>query len=1046
MVRASNVRRFVHLRVHSTYSLGVGLSSAADVCAHAQRAGYDAVALTDINGTYGFVEFHHAAKSIGIKPIYGTLVVVDSIVDDAAPPDERHALILLALDRGGLRNVCEAASISASRREGGESFEVADLDGLGDGVVCIVGLPSTVTAVLPRTSRAVLASLQSQFADRLFIEHLVHVPAAQRESRHQLEALAASTGVAPVMCQDVRFVGPEKHQLIDLIGSGDAPERDAPGDGSTHGMLSPDEMSVHYERNAEAYTNASLIASLVQPDILDALGTSDRTIKSLPAIDRGDDVHGVFTERVRAAFEREFEGIAAEERKEWEVRLKEEMDIIHGTELEDTFLQFQEIVQRTRRDGGAPGPATGLRLQSLCAYLLGITCFNPYVVDERFHPFFDERDRANRVLDLQIPAGRRAVTIAGLHALFDEAGVGYVPSVEHITAGRALKMIAKRMESQPPEYEEIVRIAARSPGATLQDLCTQNGRVGWLYKKSAVIREIVSHAAAIEGLPFGFIRSRRTLIISPNPICDFLGSTTNPESGERFVQSTRDSFPIGSITRVDLTALNALAVCARLGATGERDAPLPWEEAMRHGDIYRRIRRGEVDGVYLLETELIQRLAKEFEVGSFDDLLCFLALMRYRRGGLSLADRVKSYREEPRDLSKAPDEIRYVLNETNGWILFHDQLRDIVSVVTGLDPLNSAQMARRFARQNPAELATLRREFMMFAVERGTPMEVANSSFTWVLRAAGSTVSRQQIIAEALIVSTMLYLKKRKEVAYFTSLLNVHRRNEGKRAVYLEWLTREGRLLRPHINRSGNEYIEEDTGVRPPFWSIEGISEETSACIVATRGANKIRNRQEFDCLIADADVTYKAVEALVGAGALESVGIPANEKVRPPVEDPARGHAPDQLAFELDSPGSTSGTQAPPEAPSLLTSDPTDGNKRGSFHVLPTLAEFYPHPIASRVELAGRISELRSFRSSSGETVGFFTLRDSTASVPVYVPWERVDQYGEPLADRDSVLVRGTVKIREGRKVCEATEVAVRGGGIKHGETTPDQSAEGDS
>jgi DNA polymerase III alpha subunit len=241
-------------------------------------------------------------------------------------------------------------------------------------------------------------------------------------------------------------------------------------------------------------------------------------------------------------------------------------------------------------------------------------------------------------------------------------------------------------------------------------------------------------------------------------------------------------------------------------------------------------------------------------------------------------------------------------------VLFHDQLRDMVAAVTGLDPLNAAQMVRRFARHRPAELATLRREFMMFAVEWGTEMDVATHTFARILHSAGATVSRQQIIADALIVCAMLYLAMRHPIAYFVELANVHRGNESRRDAYLRRALETVPLLGVDINRSGLDYTVEDTGVRPPLWTVKGVGEESARRIVRARGTQKIRNSREFDCLIDDSGITYKIVEALVGAGALESVGIPADaevprREVKTPRSGSPRGHATNQLQFELGIP-----------------------------------------------------------------------------------------------------------------------------------------------
>jgi DNA polymerase-3 subunit alpha len=139
-----NIRPFVHLRVLSSYSLGLGLSTPWEVCRHARRVGFGAVALTDVSGTYGFVEFHRAAREADVKPIYGTLVFLDWSGASGAP-EPVQSLLVLALDRGGLKNVCAIASASAIRRERGEGMFAHDLDGRTDGVIGI-------TLVDPRDS------------------------------------------------------------------------------------------------------------------------------------------------------------------------------------------------------------------------------------------------------------------------------------------------------------------------------------------------------------------------------------------------------------------------------------------------------------------------------------------------------------------------------------------------------------------------------------------------------------------------------------------------------------------------------------------------------------------------------------------------------------------------------------------------------------------------------------------------------------------------------------------------------------------------------
>jgi DNA polymerase III alpha subunit len=138
-------------------------------------------------------------------------------------------------------------------------------------------------------------------------------------------------------------------------------------------------------------------------------------------------------------------------------------------------------------------------------------------------------------------------------------------------------------------------------------------------------------------------------------------------------------------------------------------------------------------------------------------------------------------------------------------------------------------------------------------------------------------------------------------------------------------------------------------------------------------------------------------------------------------------------------------GTSPPGPASARKPPVENDGNSRHGFRVVPSLSEFYPHPRATPVELAGRIRNFRDFKTSSGTSVGFFELFDSSGSVRVFVPWERVARIGEPLSDGCRVIVSGKVRLRDGRKVCDALEIVVAEGGNGHGETSPDDPSKGD-
>jgi hypothetical protein len=296
--------------------------------------------------------------------------------------------------------------------------------------------------------------------------------------------------------------------------------------------------------------------------------------------------------------------------------------------------------------------------------------------------------------------------------------------------------------------DEAVRIAGRFHGASLRELAETNRAFGALYRRSAGFRDLVAHAASVEGLPFGFARAKRTVIVSPRPLRDFFAYTVSPTTGDHFVQATRDSFPLGSVLRIDLSLLRVLGILP--ASVGRKHAPAA---------AYALIASGDLEGVYLLEGAP-GRLAPSFGIQNFDDLVHFVALMRWRGSGLSLAARLAAFRNEER-MVPAANVAGGVLEATRGWILFADQLRDVVAALTGWTRTEANAFLARLADHAPGNLATLRREFFKQTVERSVSLEDATAWFARLVRDSDSVVERQRVIAECLLTERCLEAKHR---------------------------------------------------------------------------------------------------------------------------------------------------------------------------------------------------------------------------------------------------------------------------------------------
>jgi DNA polymerase-3 subunit alpha len=857
-----NLRPFAHLRVHSTFSLGVGLSSPTDVCRHARRAGYDAVALTDIHGTYGFIEFHRAARETGLKPIYGTHILV-------APPDPDHdplTLLALAVSPAGLANVCALAGDAARERDVGGAVTLEGVARRSSGVVVLVGVwPER--RHLPDGTDTWLRELRDAFDGRAYAEVRT---GAERLRGERFARVCSSLGIPRVLTQDVRYVGPEKHQLLDLLDRAGDPAYEhrvhsasvGDAEGRGHGMKTAQEMSTWYDIVPDAFDNASTIAAMVERDLLGVIehgGVGAGSIPDYPA-------------RLRT---RTYAALAKRHGTDVPIgvmeRVEGELDRIDAAGLAGTFVRFHDVAAALRAADVLLGPATGLRLQSMCAFLLGITSFDPYRLDPSFAPAFDVAGREADTYDLQVPLASNDVVLEVLKGTFDGAGVAWVPSVEHITPSRALRMVGERLGVARESYEELLKIASGNHGMSLQELAQDNYRVGKLSRESATIRNLISHAAAIEGLPYGFVRSRRSLVISPVPLRDYLG-TSNGNGSEAFVQSTRDAFPLGRVRRVDISPLTALSIVADL----DPDAAAGRWEPRATPDAYERIALGDLDGIYLLESPFTGRQARRFGIADFDDLVAFLALMRYRRGDVSFPARVSSYRERSGPHAGKPHSNDPTIH-TNGWLLFQDQLRDVVTSLTGLRRGEAERLLERFRTHGPADLAGLRQEFMRACSEHGAGLPDATEWFGRFLRLSHRAIAREPVLADAMLIDRMLHLRYSQRVWFLAAALE-HTTDATRRQVYQQAAERDGRLLRPDVSLSTLRFGVESGNIRMPLTAVSGLSGETARAIVEGRGAKRFESWDEFNCVLVNQSINLEEVEALARAGALESVGVSSPE------------------------------------------------------------------------------------------------------------------------------------------------------------------------
>jgi len=880
----TGVTRFTHLKVYSSYSLGVGVNTPGEICAYAARAGYQSVGLTDIGGTYGFVEFHLAARRHAIKPIYGIVVRHEL---EGRRGEEPSLVTLIAVSAAGLRNVAALASLSATE-DRGAALDTEMLGVHSEGVVAAVGSADSEIAKLVREGNIEAAeraagAFAEIYGDRFFIEVQDHGRREERALSEKLLALASRTGTAPLLTHEARYVDKRMKDLYGTLRGIRHPneERDffpADPDPSDWSLKTPNEMLQLRPFYEAAYDNSSRIEDMIAGDLLDGIHGGSAQ-ESDPA--KREQTRGEILERCANAAALRYGELSDGRMARYRSIIEAEVEHAVAEGLGPTVLLFHRVMTELRGAGVDSGPATGLDLQSLCAYLLGITSFDPNHYDERFHPWFDGRSGEPSEFELQLTPETRGAAVHALFAMFDYGRVAFLPAIERVTAAKAVRMASTVSTVAPGEVEEIQEVLGRHPGVPLERIRELDSRLGAIYRRSLGAREVLTRAALLEDLPIGIVRSRRSLAISPAPLADFLGCSIDSETGDLFVQAGRENFPISGVYRVDVTSLGALGVCARAERqlSDARIADFGWDGfAVSEDDVWREVQSGDSTGIFLFEGQVTLQLRGGFRLGSISDLTNFLALMRLRDGEQSMKDRMDAYTRGSADSGEGPDGIREILASTRGLVLYHEQVRDIITALTGAAAAEAGKMVHDLRSASPAELSGVRSRFMMGAAESSIPVDAANRWFERLMRHARTSISRKRVFADALLVYKLFFLKTRHAPWFYAALLNANLESEGKLGKYLGPLRARGLILGVDVNRSRREFVVEDDHVRSGFCVVDGLDDEKIQRIAKARARRSFDSLEDFVKRVGARYLDRGDVRRLIEAGAFDAFESPRAE------------------------------------------------------------------------------------------------------------------------------------------------------------------------
>ncbi len=863
---------FVHLHVHSYYSLLDGCPSPADLARAAAEAGMPALALTDHDALYGAIEFYDACYEAGVRPIVGMELTLDP--GDGGP----DALVLLACDPGGYANLCRLSSALQTQpdREAAlqQGLPVGELAGRTGGLIALSGgkrsrLEHLLRAGRARDAEATAAAWAERFGrDSFYLELQIQAP-EDAEAAAALTALAGRLGLGTVATNNVHYLMPDGVAQSRLLAAMRTlqPLDGVPPRPGLHFAL-PGEMAATFAAFPEAMANTAAIAQRCRlelplgqpifPEIELPAGRAPVDQLRALALDGAERRYGTITETTRA-------------------RLEHEIASIDGMGYTPLFLIMADIV-RHARERGVPINLRGSAVGSLIAYCLGISTVDPIALGLYFERFLNPGRRDPPDIDLDLCSRRRDEVIHYVYHRYGQGRVATICTYARLRARSAWREVAKAYRLPQDRIDAIASQVPRfwHPGMGPQ---VEEAKDRLLTTAdNSHEREALAAAWALDGYPRHLSMHPGGIVISPGPLTDLVPLQLATK-GVIITQYDLHGIERLGLVKIDLLGIRALTVVSESIELVQRRQPGFSRETIPEADptTAEMLAQADTIGCFQMESPGMRRTLRELGTRTLEDVAVTLALYKPGplRGGLKDAFVRRHRGQEP--IRYLHPSLEPILQSTYGVVLYQEQVLRIAHELAGFSLEEADQLRRAIAHLGHGdEMVPLREEF----IERvgrvsGMPQDVAARLWELMFSFAGYGFLKAHAASYAAVAYQTAYLKAHYPAEFMTAVL----RNWGgyyPQRVYLGEARRLGLELRPpHVNHSGRRF-ELDVGpdVQPTLWMGLGqVRELTRKTIAAILKARRERPFESLDDLLRRARPRLQEAENLVKAGALDGLG-----------------------------------------------------------------------------------------------------------------------------------------------------------------------------
>jgi DNA polymerase III subunit alpha len=774
---------FVHLHVHTQYSLLDGAVKVKDLVKRVAAAGMGAVAVTDHGNMFGAITFYKAAKEAHVQPILGCELEV------LGGGGQAHHLPVLASTAEGYKNLIWLVSRAHVQ---GTPLALEDLAERSKGLVgmsgCMGGL--VAQAVLEQgeeRGRAALAALRDAFEPgALYVELQDHGLPEQPVLNGILVTLARELGLPLVATNDVHYAertDAEAHLYLSCIKTGRSLEeaKDRHHGSSEMYLKSPEEMVQLFAPYPGALKATLEIAERCHV----TLKLGEPMLPSFRVPD-GYDTEGYFRHIAREGLARRLDELQAQgkavEREAYRKRLETELDVICGMNFPGYFLIVWDFI-RHAKDAGVPvGPGRGSGAGSIVAYSMRITDLDPIPYNLLFERFLNPERVSMPDFDIDFCMDRRDEVIAYVQRKYGETSVGQIATFAELKSKSVVKDVARCIGITPTEAQQIANLIPRKTPAetyTIGEALDIEPKLKALYEKDARVKELLDQARKLEGLTRHAGRHAAGIVMSEGPLWDHVPVFRDDKSSALITQYYKDDVEQAGLVKFDflgLKTLTVLDVAVRL--VNQRPdfvreartldlARIPMDDAA----TYKLLASGETKGVFQLESTGMQQLFKDLRPDGFEDVIAAVALYRPGPLGSGMVEDFVNRKHGRAAIASVHPLVDDLLSPTYGVIVYQEQVMQIAQKLAGYT-LGAADLLRRaMGKKKPEEMAKQKSIFVDGAKKSGVEEGEAERIFSLLEYFAGYGFNKSHSAAYALITYQTAWLKAHYPVELLCAIL-----------------------------------------------------------------------------------------------------------------------------------------------------------------------------------------------------------------------------------------------------------------------------------